>query len=296
MKAYFALSRMPHAILDIAAPAFCALLWLGAFPEIKVLLVALITVFSGYTAVYALNDLIGFKLDQEKISDTSSYKAYAVESTELRHPIAQGKLSMGSAMIWTSFWILVAVVGAYWLNPFTVVILAIAAICEVIYCVLFKISCWRVIFSGIVKAAGPIAAIFVVDPQPVLSHIMLVLLWVSLWEIGGQNIPADWHDIDEDRKVKACTIPLIFDKHITAMLVLAATILTVLLSNFLTWVSPMHLGWIYKVGNTLIGYFLLIMPAYHLYRGTENWMPVHLFNRASYYPLALLIWLLIFFA
>ena len=32
MSRFFALSRTTHGLLDIAAPAFCALLWLGGFP------------------------------------------------------------------------------------------------------------------------------------------------------------------------------------------------------------------------------------------------------------------------
>ena len=68
MKRFFALSRTTHGVLDIAMPAFCALLWLGAFPQWQVTLLSLFTAFAGYTAVYALNDLVGIQVDREKFA------------------------------------------------------------------------------------------------------------------------------------------------------------------------------------------------------------------------------------
>jgi 4-hydroxybenzoate polyprenyltransferase len=59
MKRFFALSRTTHGILDVAMPGFTALLWLGTFPEWSVLLLSIFTAFAGYTAIYALNDLVG---------------------------------------------------------------------------------------------------------------------------------------------------------------------------------------------------------------------------------------------
>ena len=57
-KLFLGLSRTPHGILDMATPPMAALLWLGHFPPFLVVIVGLITAFAGYTAVYALNDLI----------------------------------------------------------------------------------------------------------------------------------------------------------------------------------------------------------------------------------------------
>src|SRR3989338_5644822 len=89
MKRFFALSRTPHGILDMATPAFCALLWLGAFPPYEVILLALATAFAGYTAIYALNDLVGFQQDKEKFSETSTYCGFSVDASVFHHPIAQ---------------------------------------------------------------------------------------------------------------------------------------------------------------------------------------------------------------
>ena len=51
----------------MATPAFAALLWLGTFPDLSVVLLGLLTTFAGYTAVYALNDVVGYRQDKEKI-------------------------------------------------------------------------------------------------------------------------------------------------------------------------------------------------------------------------------------
>ena len=67
IKLFLALSRTPHGILDMATPALGALLWLGAFPPWPVVVIGLLTAFAGYTAVYALNDIIDFRVDKERV-------------------------------------------------------------------------------------------------------------------------------------------------------------------------------------------------------------------------------------
>jgi len=69
-KYLFGLSRTPHALLDMTAPALAALTWLGTFPSYQVTILGLLTLFSGYTAVYALNDVMDYNWDKEKIKNT----------------------------------------------------------------------------------------------------------------------------------------------------------------------------------------------------------------------------------
>ena len=116
MKRYLALSRTTHAILDIANPGFCALLWLGRFPDWQVVLGALITVFAAYTAIYSLNDLVGIAGDREKFAGGIN-DGYSVEASELRYPIAQNVLSYRQGWIWFSGWFVLALIGSYLLNP-----------------------------------------------------------------------------------------------------------------------------------------------------------------------------------
>ena len=60
LKLFFALSRTPHGLLDMCTPAFGALLWLGHFPPVATIVIGIITTFAGYTAVYALNDVVDY--------------------------------------------------------------------------------------------------------------------------------------------------------------------------------------------------------------------------------------------
>lgn len=286
MNRFWALSRTTHGVLDIAAPGFIALLWLGAFPSWERILLSLATAFAAYTAIYALNDLVSVEDDREKVREGLN-AGYSVEASTLRHPLAQGALSPLGGWLWFAFWYALALAGSWVLNPAIVVILLLAAVLEALYCRLLKITYWRILVSGLVKASGPISAIFVVEPSPAWQKLLLVLAWVMLWEVGGQNIPADWNDIAEDRRVGAKTLPLTLGTEHAGLLALIALTLTVGVSLFLPLVSPLPLGWLYPLSAVLIGLGLLLFPAWRLYRNQQDpRAAAYLFDRASYYPLA----------
>ena len=289
MKRFFALSRTTHGVLDIASPGCCALLWLGEFPQWQVILLSLATGFAGYTAIYALNDLIGMRGDQEKFAVRGINPGYSVEASDMRYPLARNLLSYRSGLVWFAFWYLLALVGSYLLNPTIIIIVIAAAVLEVTYCLLFKVTYWRMLVSGLVKASGPIAAVFVVNPNPALHLLLLQLAWLIFWEVGGQNIPADWNDVEEDKCVQGKTIPLLFGAEKAGRLVVISLVLSVITSLFLPLISPLHLGWPYLLASVLVGYFLLLQPAFRLYRSKESRQAARLFDRASYYPLSQLI-------
>lgn len=286
MKRFFALSRTTHGVLDIAMPGFVALLWLGAVPGWQVLLLSLLTAFAGYTAIYALNDLVGMKVDQAKFAGAGINPGYSVEASGMRYPLAQNLVSLRGGIAWFGFWYALALVGAYLLNPAIVFIVIAAAVLETVYCVLLRVTWWRTLVSGLVKSCGPVAAVFVVDPDPSLSLLLVLLAWLVSWEIGGQNIPADWNDIEEDRRVGARTIPLTFGPRIAGGVVVAALALTVAISLFLPLMSPLSLGLPYLAASAAAGVFLLLLPGVQLYRSGESHLAARLFDRASYYPLA----------
>lgn len=286
MKKFWALSRTTHGVLDLAMPGFVALLWLGKFPPLFTILLSLFTAFAAYTAIYALNDLVGFAVDKEKLADGIN-PGYSVEASDMRYPLARNLLPYQSGWLWFAGWFLAALIGSYLLNPAIDLILLAAAVLEVIYVLLFKVTYLRTFVSGLVKSSGPIAAIFVVDPHPDPAKVLLILAWIFVWEIGGQNIPADWNDTAEDQRVNAKTIPLRFGARTAGLIVLFALALTVTFSLFLPRVSPLALGWPYLLAAALAGFFLLLQPAYDLYRYRhEGRMAARLFDRASYYPLA----------
>ncbi|MCK6567519.1 MAG: ubiquinone biosynthesis protein UbiA [Chloroflexi bacterium] len=294
MKRFFALSRTTHGVLDLALPGFVALLWLGEFPPILTILLSLFTAFAAYTAIYALNDLVGIAVDREKFAGGIN-AGYSVEASDLRYPLAQNALSYNKGLLWFGGWFAVALIGAYFLNPFIIVILLAAALLEIIYVLLLKVTYLRTFVSGLVKSSGPIAAIYVVDNNPPIPLVLLILAWVFVWEIGGQNVPADWNDTAEDKRVNARTIPLQLGTQTAGIIVLITLSLTVLLSLFLPLASPLNLGWPYRLASAAAGAFLLLKPGYDLYRQqTEGRMAAKLFDNASFYPMAQLAIITVF--
>ncbi|MBI3739728.1 MAG: UbiA family prenyltransferase [Chloroflexi bacterium] len=294
MKRFFALSRTTHGVLDLATPGFVALLWLGAFPHWQIILLSVFTAFAAYTAIYALNDLVGIAVDKEKFAGGIN-AGYSVEASALRYPLAQNALSYRSGWLWFTAWFALALIGSYLLNPVIVVILISATTLEVVYCLLFKVTYLRTVVSGLVKSSGPVAAVFVVDSHPSLSLLALILAWVFFWEIGGQNVPADWNDTVEDKRVKAKTIPLQLGTQTAGIIILLSLWLTVVISLFLPKISPLNLGWLYVLASAAVGALLLLKPGYELYKQQrEGRMAAQLFDSASYYPLAQLVIISIF--
>ena len=293
MKRFFALSRTTHGILDIATPGFCALLWLGNFPHWQTILLSVFTAFAAYTATYALNDLVGITVDREKFAGGIN-SGYSVEASDMRYPLAQNVLNYQSGLLWFAAWFTLALIGSYLLNPVIVIILIAAAILEVVYCLMLKVTYWRTFVSGLVKSSGPLAAVFAVDPNPSPYLLLLIFAWVFFWEIGGQNVPADWNDTVEDKRVNAKTIPIQFGTKKAGLIVIILLGLTVLISMFLPLISPVNLGLPYLLASAAIGYFLLLKPGFQLYQLQEGRLAGRLFDSASYYPLAQLTIIFIF--
>jgi 4-hydroxybenzoate polyprenyltransferase len=286
MSRFFALSRTTHGLLDMAGPAFCALLWLGDFPAWWTIVLSLATAFAAYTSIYALNDLLGIKCDKEKFAGTQINAGYGVEASSERHPLARGLLSVRSGLIWAAAWFLLALVGSYVLNPVIVVVLLAAAALEVLYCQLQNVTYWRTLVSGLVKTSGPIAAVLVVDAKPAPGFLLLLAAWVFFWEIGGQNIPSDWNYTAEDQRAGAMTVPIRFGLRTAGLVIMLALAVSVIASGFLPSISPAPLGGVYLLVSLLFGFVLLLKPAYELYRSREVRLAARLFDRASYYPLS----------
>lgn len=295
LKLYFALSRTPHGILDMATPAFCVLVYLGAFPPARVVAIGLLTAFAGYTAVYALNDIIDYRSDCRKCRENPVVAENYLDSVIVRHPLAEGLLTFREGVAWAVGWSAVAMIGAWLLNPVCVAIFLAGAALETIYCLLWRVSPWRAVVSGFVKNMGAVAALFAVDPTPAPGFMLLLFLCLFFWEIGGQNIPADWTDIDADRRSGAQTIPVRLGESKSAMLALVSLANAATLGPFLFSMGfPAH-RWTASLAALAIGAFFLIAPAVRLNSTHRREHAIALFNRASYFPATLLglAWVLI---
>ncbi len=288
LKLFLALSRTPHGILDMATPAFAVLLYLGAFPQPQVIMIGLMTAFAGYTAVYALNDVVDYRSDREKSGHEMAIPENYLDAVGVRHPMAQGLLSIRDGIIWAAGWSVVALIGAWLLNPMCVAVFLTGAALEVIYCVLWRVSPWRAVVSGMVKNSGAIAALFAVDPTPSVSFTLALFLCLFFWEIGGQNIPADWTDLKMDRFYKAQTIPVRLGARTSARLALASLSLAVIFAIVLFARAFPNVRWTVSAAVFLMGTALLIAPAFRLVRAGSRDAAMALFNKASYFPPALL--------
>jgi len=290
LKLYFALSRTPHGLLDMCTPAFGALLWLGHFPSLYVMVLGLLTTFAGYTAVYALNDVIDYEADKEKAAGGGFSNLQSdLDSMIVRHPMAQGLLSFKQGLYWALAWGLAAIIGAYLLNPVCVLIFLAGCTLEAIYCMLWRVSPFRTVVSGTVKTSGAIAAVFAVDPNPSGAYLILLFLLLFFWEIGGQNIPNDWVDIEGDKQFKALTIPVCYGLQASRVIVLVTLVLALGLNLVVFYYSQVDFLIIYVIISFTVGVYLLLQPAVKLSQTLRVSDAMALFNKASYYPPALLV-------
>jgi 4-hydroxybenzoate polyprenyltransferase len=289
VKLFLALSRTPHGLLDLATPALAALLGYGGLPPFGVSALGLLTVFAGYTAVYALNDLVDYRVDQEKLKAAAGReKPGYPDAVFMRHPLAQGQVSLGEGLLWTAAWAGVALTGAYHLNPICAYIFAGGCVLEAVYCLLLRVSHLRTLVSGLVKTLGGVAAVLAVDPHPAPGFVLLLVLWLFTWEIGGQNIPADWHDVEEDQRLRAQTIPVRYGSHDAAAMILGTLAGSVVLSVALLRIAPLTFSPLMVVLAVAAGSYLLLLPALRLYLTQDPAQAAALFNRASAYPLVVL--------
>jgi 4-hydroxybenzoate polyprenyltransferase len=294
LKFFLALSRTPHALLDLAAPALSALLWLGHFPAWEKVGLGLLTAFSGYMSVYALNDVVDYRGDREKIRRKGVRTLNGdVDSFLSLHPMALGTLTAREGFIWMLGWALLALLGSFLLSPICTGIFLIACLLEITYCRLLRITYLRGILSGIVKNSGGIAAVFAVDPHPSPLFLAVLFAWFFFWEIGGQNIPNDWIDLEEDQELQAKTIPVRFGPRASMSIIFSSLIAAVGLGAAMYWVLPAGLGMLYPAAAILGGFYFLLLPAYHLSRTKASREISLLFNRASYYPVFMLLMIIL---
>jgi 4-hydroxybenzoate polyprenyltransferase len=294
LKLFLALSRTHHVILDLATPFLGALLWLGRIPDLFTMVIGFFTAFAGYTTVYALNDVVDFRSDREKVRQTGEWSSpKGLDSVYIRHPLAHGLLSLGECLGWVVGWAVLAFIGAYILNPICAFIFFISCLLEAFYCLLLQITFLRVLVSGVVKTSGGIAAIFAVDPHPSGTFLLVFFLWLFLWEIGGQNVASDWADVQEDLQVQARTVPVTFGLQGARMIIFFSLVFTVLLSLVLCWFIPTTLSPVYAIGALVVGIHFLLLPAYRLYKTKASQEAENLFSRASYYPTVMLLVLMV---
>lgn len=290
LKLFLGLSRTPHGLMDVATPAMAAMLQLGHFPPLFTIVVGLITAFAGYTAVYAMNDLVDIKVDRERLAlKKKSEVVFHVDEVIAEHPVAQGLLPFSKGVKWVAFWAGIALAGALVLNPFCAALFVFSAISEFIYCKLLKISHLKIIASAMVKASGGLAGIYAVNPSPPMEFVVFVFCWLACWEVGGQNIPNDIVDMEDDRRVGAKTTLTVMGLKHSVFVLVAAVSMAAFGAVMIFLLAGPGIGLLYPLGALFLGYFLLLKPAKAVYESPGPREAASLFNRASYLPLGVLV-------
>lgn len=288
-KLLLGLSRTPHGLLDVATPGLAALLCLGYFPDTTVIIVGLITAFAGYTAVYALNDLVDRGVDKERLADKETGKEiFHVDEIMMRHPIAQGALPTRTAALWTLFWAAGALLGCLWLNPWLALVFVFSASMEFVYCKLLRVTHWKIVPSALVKASGGLAGALAVAPSPDPAFIAALLFWLAAWEVGAQNIANDIVDMEDDRRVRARTTATVKGLQESVFLLITAVSMAAALGVVIHLLSGPGVGFVYPLGAILLAGPLLLGPTRRLYYRPGPEAAAALFNRASYLPVSFL--------
>jgi 4-hydroxybenzoate polyprenyltransferase len=290
LKLFLALSRTPHLLIDLATPMAAALLCIGRFPPISTIILGLITVFAGYASIYALNDVTDYQLDRKRMGELPREQAcFDLDCIFVRHPLAQGLITFAGGMVWTALWGLIALVGAALLNPVCAAIFIVGAVLEVIYCKFYAYSQWKILVAATVKNLGSLAAIYAVNPDPPLHFIVMIFLWIALWEVGGQNIPNDLVDMGEDRRLGGKTIPVVYGPNLSILIILITLIASFVLGLGLIFFSPLAFKGGYIVGAIVSGLLFLLLPLKKFLAERDTSKSINLFNQASLYPVGILV-------
>ncbi len=288
LRLFLALSRTPHLLIDLATPMAAALLCIGRFPPVSTIILGLITVFAGYACIYALNDVTDYELDRKRMGELPREQlCFDLDCIFVRHPLAQGFISFAGGMLWTAMWGVVALVGAALLNPVCAAIFIIGAILEVSYCRLYSFSQWKILIAATVKNLGGLAAIYAVNPNPQPTFVIIVFIWIALWEVGGQNIPNDLVDMHEDGRLGGKTIPVVYGSHMSVLIIIITLTASFVLGLGLVFLSPLPLKGVYLLGAILSGLFFLLLPLRRFLAGKDTSQAINLFNQASLYPLGI---------
>jgi 4-hydroxybenzoate polyprenyltransferase len=95
--------------------------------------------------------------------------------------------------------------------------------------------------------------------------------------------------MEEDRKTGAKTIPVKFGAQGSILIIFTSLFLVLGMSLVVIWVVPKGLNLAYLFGAFLSGIYFLLIPGCKLFQSKNPQDAFVLFNRASYYPLAILV-------
>ena len=285
-KLFLAFSRGLQAFISIAQPALGAVIAIGMIPDWKTVIIGFFAAWAGNNAAFAINDLMDVELDRRRFDHLRKFEGFDIDTALVRHPLAQGYLSYISGVLWILASSVIAIIGAYLLNTWCVLLFAIALCLEISYCKLSQITAFKFLITGVMVAVGAMAGWVAVAEKIAILPALVFFIWIAAWEIGGRNIVNDWSDVEEDIHLGVKTVPVVYGHKVSGRLILLFNIVTFICS--LTFAYFVHLNWIYLIGALIEGWYALLSPTIQLLKQPTPKMAMVLFNRASLYPLVML--------
>ncbi len=280
--ALFDLSRGRQALLSIAQPGLAAVLAAGGLPSRSIIVIGLIAAAAGFLAVFSLNDVLDRRVDAAAVhAGKGTLSRFDLDAAFLRHPLAQGQLSLKTSLMWIGGLTVVAMVGALLLDPLCLVFFLAAAALEALYCALRSVTWAKTVVSGLMVGVGGLAGWVAVGPLS--REAIPVFLFLALWEIGGRNLANDLADLGPDAAVGLRTVATTFGARTAARANLAVAMAT------LVAVLALQLDAVALAASLLAGVWLVALPALRLRREPTSERAGWYFNRASLYPVAVFL-------
>jgi 4-hydroxybenzoate polyprenyltransferase len=281
-QSLFDLSRARQATLSIAQPGLAAVLAAGGLPAGRVVWIGLVAAWAGFLAVFSLNDVLDRRVDAAALrAGKAVVDGYDLDAAFMRHPLAQGALSLRFSLAWVVGLALIAAVGAWLLGPLCLALFAAAVALEVVYCGLRSVTWAKTIVSGVMVGLGGLAGWAAVAPPR--WNALPVFAFLALWEIGCRNLANDLADLGPDLAVGIRSVATTFGA------VVAARATVVVAVAVLVSVPFLGLGTVALVLALVSGAALVAWPAAILVRQPTSARAGWYFNRASLYPVAILL-------
>ena len=274
-----AFTHAPHALLSVAQPALGALLAAQGLPEPRVMWLGAAAAGAGMLCVYPLNDLLDMRADREEaksLARVDPATGCRVNSTRVRHPLAQGAVPLWLGVAW--------VVGTG-LTGFTLAtklkrgcgLLFLGCVgLEAVYCGLRRRTWLKVIPAGSVVGLGGLTGWYAVSGFDAGAVAYFVLL--SCWEIFGRNVANDLADLSLDAPIGIRTIPTTYGPKWSARTCLVGSAATVLAAALQR--GPVRL----RLPLVASAVWTMSLPALRLNRAPSETQAQRYFDRASLFP------------
>lgn len=250
-------------------------------------IIGFITAWCGSHATFALNDYMDMEMDRKRFQHLKKFNGFDIDSVIVRHPLAQGYLSKKSVMIWIVTLGIITLIGAYWLSPVACILFILSVSLEIWYCKMALVSAWKFLPSGIMVALGALAGWFAVTNELDWPSILAFLFWMYAWEVGGRNIVNDWADVEEDKYLGIKTVPVVYGLKVAGAIIILFAFLTVIISLVIGLLLDLNL--LFFLGAVSVGCYTMLFPGLKLIKEKNSEAAHTLFNRASFYPVSMLV-------